>query len=96
MPKPSTTTTLKLSPKLKARVAALARETGRSAHKVMIEAIQERLDHEERMRAFVEEALAADRDIERTGEVYPARDVHAWIDRLARGKRIARPKPWRR
>jgi hypothetical protein len=62
----------------------------------MLEAIERHVDYEERMRAFVEEALTADRAIERTGEVYRADDVHAWIERLARGARAARPKPWRR
>ena len=42
------------------------------------------------------EALAADEEIERTGEVYRADDVHAWVERLARGQDAARPKPWRR
>ena len=46
--------------------------------------------------SFVREALAADADIERTGEVYRAEDVHAWLQRLARGPKARRPKPWRR
>jgi hypothetical protein len=48
------------------------------------------------MRSLVEEALAADADIERTGEVYRAEDVHAWLARLARDPAAKRPKPWRR
>ena len=48
------------------------------------------------MRSLVKEALAADEEIERTGEVYRADDVHAWVVRLARGQDAARPKPWRR
>jgi len=40
--------------------------------------------------------LAADADIERTGEVYRAEDVHAWLARLARDPSAKRPKPWRR
>jgi predicted transcriptional regulator len=90
------TTTLKLPRVLKVRVATIARRTGRSAHRLMLEAIEQHVDHEERMRAFLEEALASDRAIERTGEVYRADDVHRWIDRLARGKKGSRPKPWRR
>jgi predicted transcriptional regulator len=34
------TTTLKLPDKLKTRIARLARETGRSAHSLMIEALE--------------------------------------------------------
>lgn len=48
------------------------------------------------MQAFVADALAADADIERTGTVYRAEDVHAWAERLARGGKARRPKPWRR
>jgi predicted transcriptional regulator len=92
----TTTTTLKLPPKLKQRLTALAEQSGKSAHGLMIEAIERHIEYEERMRAFVAEAIEADRDIERTGEIYAAEDVHAWLERLAQGKKTRRPKPWRR
>jgi predicted transcriptional regulator len=92
----SVTTTLKLPPALRSRVATLAKRTGRSAHSFMVEAIERHTAYEERMRAFVQEALAADREVERLGEVYRAADVHAWLNRLARGRKVDRPKPWRR
>jgi predicted transcriptional regulator len=91
-----TTTTIKLPPALKTRVATIAKQSGRSPHNLMVDAIARHVDYEERLRSFVSEAVAADRTIERGGEVYRAEDVHAWIDRLARGKRAPRPKPWRR
>jgi len=90
------TTTLKLPRDLKARIAAVAKTTKRSPHRLMVEAIEQHLEHEEAMRAFVEEALAADHEIARTGEVYRAEDVHAWIEALAKRRKTARPKPWRR
>lgn len=62
----------------------------------MVEAIERHTTREERMREFVKEALAADRAIDAGGEVYAAEDVHAWMGRLAAGKKPARPKPWRR
>ena len=93
----ASTTTLKLPPALRSRVASLAKKTGRSAHSVMVEAIGRHVEREERMREFVREALAADRAIDSGGEVYAAADVHAWIERLATGKKkAARPRPWRR
>jgi len=92
----ASTTTLKLSPELKSRVAALAKKTGCSAHSLMLEAIERHTEREERMREFVKEALAADRAMDSGGAVYAADDVHAWIERLARGKNAARPKPWRK
>jgi predicted transcriptional regulator len=90
------TTTVKLPPKLKARVTALARKTGRSAHSFIVEAVERHTQREERVYDFVKEALAADADIERTGEVYRAEDVHAWLERLAKGEKPSRPKPWQR
>jgi hypothetical protein len=62
----------------------------------MLEAIERHTTYEERLRAFVKEALAADRTIDRGGAVYAADDVHAWLDRLASRAGEPRPKPWRR
>jgi predicted transcriptional regulator len=93
---PMSTTSIKLPPELKARVARLAKTTGRSPHSLIVEAVERLTTAEERMQRFVADALAADADIERTGEVFRADDVHAWLDRLASGKKAPRPKPWRR
>jgi predicted transcriptional regulator len=88
-------TTLKLPEKLKSRIARLARETGRSAHSLTVEALEREVAREERMREFVREALAADAGAEKGAAVYRAEDVHAWLERLARNPKAARPKPWR-
>ena len=90
------TTTIRLPPKLRARIHALARQSGRSAHSFILEAVERHADYEEQMRSLVKEAIEADAEIERTGEVYRADDVHAWMERLARGAVTDRPKPWRR
>ena len=90
------TTTLKLPEKLKTRIARLAKETGRSAHSLMIEALEREVAREERMREFVREALTSDARIEEGAVVYRAEDVHPWLERLARNGRVARPKPWRK
>jgi predicted transcriptional regulator len=90
------TTSIKLPPKLKARIAALSRKSGRSTHSFIIEAVERHTEREERVQEFVKEAVAADADIERTGVVFRAEDVHAWLERLAKGDRVSRPKPWQR
>ena len=90
------TTTLKLPEKLKARIARLAKATGRTAHSLMIEALEREVSREERMKAFVQEALAARADMESGGAMYRAEDVHAWLERLARDRRAARPQAWRK
>jgi predicted transcriptional regulator len=91
----TSTTTLKLPRALKARIARLAKKSGRSPHALMLDALERQVRREEQVAAFVEEALAADRAIDEGDEVYAAADVHAWLARLARGERAARPRPWR-
>ena len=94
-PAPVSTTTLKLPAKLKSRVARLAKRSQRTPHGLMLEAIEREVDRQERVDAFVREALEADRAIDQGGETFAAADVHAWIARLARTPQPSRPKPWR-
>jgi predicted transcriptional regulator len=91
----SSTTTLKIPAPLKARIARLARETKQSPHSLMIGAVEREVERAERMRAFIREAQAADRAIDAGAAVYAAADVHAWMAKLARNPKVAKPKPWR-
>jgi predicted transcriptional regulator len=90
------TTTIRLPPKLRARLGALAKQTGRSAHSLIVEAVERHAAYEEQIRSLVKEALAADAEIDESGEVYRAEDVHAWMQRLTIDGRAQRPKPWQR
>lgn len=90
------TTTIRLPPKLRARLRAIAKETDRSVHSLILEAVEKHAAYEEQMRNLVKEAMAADAEIDRTGEVYRAEDVHAWARRIAQGVASPRPKPWRK
>lgn len=90
------TTTIRLPPKLRARLRAIAKESDRSVHSLILEAVEKHAAYEEQMRKLVNEALAADADIERTGVVYHADEVHAWARRMAEGVATPRPKPWRK
>jgi predicted transcriptional regulator len=90
----SVATTLKLPEELKRRITQLAKQSKKSAHSLMIEALEREVAREERMRDFVHEALAADAEMDAGGEVYRAEDVHAWLDRLAHKRKAAPPKPW--
>ena len=91
-----TTTTLKLPAKLKTRIARLAKTTGRSAHSLMLAALEREIAREERLQAFVREAQAADTAIDAGANIYRAEDVHVWLDRLATRRSASRPKPWRK
>jgi len=86
------TTKLKLSKKLKARVARRVAQSGRSAHSVMREALERGVARAERMREFVREALASDTAVEAGAAVYRAEDVHARLEHLAAGAKPARPR----
>jgi predicted transcriptional regulator len=90
------TTTIRLPPKLRARLAAIAKETDRSVHSIILEAVERHTSYEEQMRSLVNEALAADAEIDRAGEVYRAADIHAWMERLGKDTDLKRPKPWRK
>jgi hypothetical protein len=63
---------------------------------MIIEAVERHADYEEQMRSLVKEALAADAQIEKSGEVFRGEDVHAWMNRLIADRSAARPKPWRK
>lgn len=56
-----------------------------------MEAVERQAEREERLQNFVKEALSADADVERTGDMYRAEEVHAWRERLATGQKAPRP-----
>jgi predicted transcriptional regulator len=87
------TTTLKLPEKLKKRIAPLAQSAGKTPHAWMVEALETLATLAERRKAFIADALAAEKEVERTGLVYRAEDVHRYISARAAGKKPARPKP---
>ncbi len=93
---PAAATTLKIPQQLKARIVRLAKNTARTPHGLMLEAIAREVEREERHSEFVAVALAADRGIDRGDPVYAAQDVHAWLNKLAAGKKATRPRVWRR
>jgi hypothetical protein len=62
----------------------------------MLEALEREVARTERVRDFVREALASDSAVEAGAALYRAEDVHAWLERLAKGDKPARPRPWRR
>ena len=92
------TTTLKLPPQLKRRVASLVRGTDKSAHAFMVEAISTEARRAELRRQFIAEALAADREMERTGLAYDFRDVKTYFEAKISGRPARRPrlKRWRK
>lgn len=92
------TTTLKLPPELKARVARVAKGAGKTPHAFMVDAIAQQTDLAEKRRRFLADAMTAGEEFERTGLGYAMQDVHAYYRAKLRGGRATRPrlKQWRR
>ena len=89
----ATTTTLKLPESLKKRIAPLAESAGKTPHAWMVEALETHATLAEKRKAFVADALAAQKEVEKTGLVYRAEDVHRYMRARATGKKPSRPKP---
>ena len=87
------TTTLKLPEQLKTRIVPLAEAAGKSPHAWMIEALEQRVEQSEAYAAFVAEALEAEQEMQRTGEVYAMEDVHQYLLDKLDGKPVKRPRP---
>lgn len=92
------TTTLKLPPELKERIASIVDGTGKSPHAFMVEAIEQQTKLAEQRKAFVAEALAAREDFRRTGKAYALEDVATYLAARVAGKPARRPraKRWRK
>jgi predicted transcriptional regulator len=92
------TTSLKLSPELKERTAAVAEELGISPHAFMVEAIVQATDVAEQRAEFVAQAQAALAEMQNTGLGYDADDVRTYLRERLTNPDAVRPeaKPWRK
>jgi predicted transcriptional regulator len=89
-------TTLKLSDDLKKRIAPLAESAGKTPHAWMVDALETQATLAERRRAFVADARAAEKEVEKQGLVYRAEDVHRYVLARVAGKKARRPRPIKR
>jgi predicted transcriptional regulator len=89
----SQTTTLKLPERLKRRIAPLAKSADKTPHAWMVEALETQATLAERRKSFVADALAAEKEVEATGKVYAAEDVHRYVRAKTAGRKTGRPKP---
>jgi len=90
-------TTIKLPPELKQRVARLVRGTGQSAHAFMLEAIEQQAALAEQRKAFVRDALASRNEALASGKGYLLEDIrrhYAARTKSGRGRKL-RAKRWR-
>lgn len=86
-------TTLKLPETLKARIAPLAQSAGKTAHAWMVEALEAQAELAELRRGFLDDALAAAKEIDAGGALYALEDVQAYIAERAAARKPAYPTP---
>lgn len=87
------TTTIRLPENLKDRVARAAERVGTTSHALILDAIAERVDEEERHNDFRDIAERRYAEIVASGKTIPWNEMRAYLeDRLA-GKKTARPAP---
>ncbi len=72
-------TSLKIDDGLKSRVQQLASQRQRSAHWIMLEAIQQYVEREEARESFKQEALASWATYQETGRHLSGQEVRAWL-----------------
>jgi predicted transcriptional regulator len=85
------TTTIRLSDELKARVAAAAKAGGTTPHNFILEAIAEKADQEERRADFIDEAQRRYAAIVETGKTISWADMRAYLEDRAAGKQVRWP-----
>jgi uncharacterized protein (DUF1778 family) len=87
------TTTIRLPPELKNRIARAAERAGTSTHKFILEALTEKADQEERRAEFVETAERRYAEIVASGKTVPWSEMRRYLERRLTGRKVARPKP---
>jgi predicted DNA-binding protein len=91
-------TSLKIPARMKKRVETVAKRTGLTAHAFMLRAIETELETAERFRRFIDDALAAEKEMLAGGKGIALDEARAYFEAIARGKPVARPRPrrWRK
>lgn len=84
-------TSIKLPSDLKERVFTLAEARQRSAHTIMIQAIQSFVEREEKREALRQECIAAHEHFKATGLHLTQEEVEAWLLDLEAGNDVGPP-----
>jgi len=86
------TTTIRLPPDLKERVARAAERAGTTAHSFILEAIAEKAEQDERRGEFQETAERRYAAIVASGKTVPWNEMRRYLERRLAGKATPRPK----
>ena len=87
------TTTIRLPPELKERVARAAERAGTTPHSFILEAIAEKAAQEERRSEFYSEAEERYAAIAESGKTVEWSEMREYLMRRVAGKKTPRPKP---
>jgi len=85
------TTTIRLPPDLKARVAAAAKQAGTTAHGFILDAIAEKTRQAELRTDFIAEAEARYEQITATGKTIAWEEMRKYLEARRTGKQARRP-----
>lgn len=83
---------LKIDDTLKKRVQRLAGQHHRSAHWIMLEAIEQYVEREEARESFKQEALASWTAYQETGLHLTGQGTRTWLDTWGTGDETAAPE----
>jgi len=86
------TTSLKLDAEIKDRLQWLAKARARKPHYLMLEAIQQYVEREEKRERFRQDALAAWDDFQTTGLHITADEADTWLARIEAGEDVETPE----
>lgn len=81
-----------MSPALHARMVNLAEIRQRTAHTLMLQAIETFIDREEKREALRQEAKAAHEHYAQTGLHLTNAEVIGWMDKIIQGEKVPMPK----
>lgn len=85
-------TSLKIDDALKSRVQHLAAQRRRSAHWIMLEAIEQYVEREEARERFAQEALASWSAYKETGRHLTGEEVRTWLNTWGADDETAPPE----
>ena len=84
-------TTLKVDQGIKERVKRLAEARHRTPHRVMLDAISEYVEREEKREAFRQDGIRAWEEYEATGLHLTHVEADAWLAKLEEGRDVEPP-----
>lgn len=85
------TTTIRLSEEMKARIARVAERAGTTSHNFIVQAIAEKTAQEERRAEFHDEAEKRYANMLASGKTISWHDMRDYLEQRAAGKQRVRP-----